>query len=297
LPEVRTILGQTPTQGAAAAKSAVAIVGASGLIGQALFRRLKTTRRILGTCLSRPRPGLVPLDIDRREFSILDGFDWVIVAAGMTNIDRCKLQRQQAWRINVEAVVELAEHLARRKMRIVYLSSDQVFDGNRGRYCEDDSPNPINEYGRMKLQAEQQIRQIQPEAVVLRLSKTYSTDCSEGGILAEVIHSLQQGKPYAAAEDQIFNPTEADWLSEQIEAAIERNLAGLYHLADPRIESRYAFACRVAREYGFDPEQIRRVRLSDLHFPEARALNSSLDVSRILNALSEPTVEHSASRG
>lgn len=271
-------------------KTAIAIVGASGLIGQALCRRLKNGYRILGTYHDRPRHGLVPLDICRREFSILDDFDWVIVAAGISNIDRCKLERHRAYQVNVEAVVTLAEYLADRKIRIVYLSSDQVFDGIKGNYREDDPVNPINEYGRMKWQVEQYCRQIQPNCLILRLSKTYSGDLKEGGILAEVIDALRKGKLYAAAEDQIFNPTDADWLSRKIEQAMSRNLSGLYHLADPRIESRYAFACRVARESGFDPSRIRRIALSELKFPEVRGLNSSLDVSRILGALNEPAV-------
>lgn len=281
--------------GGSSSRSAIAIVGASGLIGQALHRLLKNGYRILGTCHSRPREGLVPLDICRREFSILDGFDWVIVAAGISNIDRCKLERQRAYQVNVEAVLSMVEYLARRRIRVVYLSSDQVFDGTKGNYREEDLANPINEYGRMKWQVERQCRQIQPDCLILRLSKTYNADRNEGGILAEVIDTLRQGKPYAAAVDQVFNPTDVDWLARKIESAVSRNLTGLYHLADPRIESRYTFACRVARESGFDPDRIQRISLADLRFPESRALNSSLNVSRILNALSEPVAEYPVS--
>lgn len=281
--------------GGASRKSAIAIVGASGLIGQALHRRLKNGYRILGTCHSRPREGLVSLDICRREFSILDDFDWVIVAAGISNIDRCKLERQRAYQVNVEAVLSMVEYLARRRIRVVYLSSDQVFDGTKGNYREEDLANPINEYGRMKWQVERQCRQIQPDCLILRLSKTYGADRNEGGILAEVIDTLRQGKPYAAAVDQVFNPTHVDWLARKIESAVSRNLTGLYHLADPRIESRYAFACRVARESGFDPDRIQRISLADLRFPESRGLNSSLNVSRILNALSEPVADYPVS--
>lgn len=229
----------------------------------------------------------MPLDLCRRDFSILEACDVVILAAADSNIDRCKSCRQEAYAINVEGTIALAEYLADRQICILFLSSDQVFDGGRGNYLEDDVPNPINGYGRMKWHVEQRLREIQPSSLVLRLSKTYSTNLMEGGMMAEVIHTLRQGKTYPAAYNQIFNPTDVDWLSRQIEKAIRMNLVGLYHLADPRIESRYAFACRIAREYGLDPDRVQRVDLSDMRLVEARALNSSLNVSRILGVLNE----------
>lgn len=265
----------------------IAIVGASGLIGQALYRRLKPLYPVLGTYCSNEMDGLVPLDLCRRDYSILDASDVVILAAGETNIDRCKIHQQQAYAVNVEGMIALAKYLADREIRMLFLSSDQVFDGGRGNYLEDDIPNPINEYGRMKWHVEQRCREMQPSSLVLRLSKTYSTNLMEGGMMAEVIHTLRQGKSYPAAYNQIFNPTDVDWLSRQIEKAIRMNMIGLYHLADPRIESRYAFACRIALEYGLNPERVQKIDLADICFAEARAMNSSLNVSRILGVLNE----------
>ena len=194
---------------------------------------------------------------------------------------------QKAYAINVEGTVALAEYLADRQIRILFLSSDQVFDGSEGKYSEEDTPNPINEYGRMKRRVEQRLGEIQPSSLVLRLSKTYSTSLMEGGMMAEVVNTLRQEKPYDAAYNQIFNPTDVEWLSEQIEKIIRMNLSGLYHLAEPRIESRYDFACRIAHEYGLNPALIRRINLAELKCVQPRALNSSLNVSRIMKVLHE----------
>ena len=264
----------------------IGIVGASGLIGRNLFAFLrKKGRQVLGTYCSMRQKGLIEFDLLKDDFSLFDNCKVVVICSAISNIDKCLLQKEQAHQVNVVKTIELINYLARNGIKTIFLSSDQVFDGRNGDNAEDDEPNPINCYGSFKLCVEQHLINGIEDYLILRLSKTYSTNISDGGMLADIVNAFGRGGPVRSAYNLIFNPTDVSLVCNAILQSIEIDIKGLYHLADKTIMSRYEFACAIAKEYGYDPALVESIDFNSLPCIEKRALNSSLNVTKINKTL------------
>ncbi|MEW6087946.1 MAG: SDR family oxidoreductase [bacterium] len=259
----------------------IGILGASGLIGYNLFVFFKSNGiQTIGSYYSNKRDGLVKLNLFEDNFSIFNGCTHVVIAAGITNIDDCFRYKQEAYRCNVEKNIELIRYLADRKIKPIFLSSDQVFDGNKGNYDETEKTNPVNYYGDCKVQVEEFMRKNLKDYLILRLSKVYSRNLNDGGMFAEIFEKLRDGKKVTGAYNQIYNPTDVEIISMGIYHSINADLTGLYHLADKNIISRFEFAKNIAKEYNFNQCLIERIDFNSLPLLEKRALNSSLNVEK-----------------
>jgi len=260
----------------------IGIVGASGLIGHNLFDFLRAHgEQAMGTYCLTPKEALLRFDLLKDDFAIFDNCNVVVISSAMSNIDQYCLERDLAYQIHVVKTIELIKYLAERRIGIVFLSSDQVFDGKKGNYTELDKPAPVNSYGLFKLQVERFLRNHVGNYLVFRLSKTYSTNITDGGTFADIVGAFRKGGPVKSAYNLIFNPTDVKLVCQGIYQSIQMNIKGLYHLADKAVMSRYEFAHRIAEEYGFDPGLIVSVDFNDLPCLEKRALNSSLNVEKI----------------
>lgn len=257
------------------------IVGASGLIGYNLYNFLKKKGEdILGTYFSKEKKGLIKFDLKENNFSLFDKCKHVIIAGAITNLDECFLKKEEAYKINVERTIEFVKYLTNKKVKSIFLSSDQVFDGGKGNYTEKNEPNPINYYGEFKFKVEKFLRENSEDYLILRLSKTYSKNLENGGMFADIFLRLKEGKIIKIAYNQIFNPTEVEIVCNGILKGIKMNLKGLYHLAEDKIMSRYEFALNLAEEYRFDKKLIEPVDFNTLNLIEKRALNSSLNTQK-----------------
>jgi dTDP-4-dehydrorhamnose reductase len=137
----------------------VLIIGASGLVGGVLWSELSHRHDVVGTSHSAAVPELVSLDLqDEKALARLarDAFDVVIHSAGLVEISAAEAHPDLAWALNVRSVEVLLDALDGGG-KLVVLSSDNVFDGTRDSYTEEDPPSPINAYGRTKVAAESRV--------------------------------------------------------------------------------------------------------------------------------------------
>jgi dTDP-4-dehydrorhamnose reductase len=136
----------------------VLVLGASGYVGGAIWAWLSRRHAVVGTCSTRAIQGLVPLDLrDQQALAgAVSGFDVVVHAAGLVDLGTVEADPELAWLLNVRSVSELLSAIGP-AAKLVYLSSDNVFDGTREQYTEEDDPSPINAYGRTKVAAEELI--------------------------------------------------------------------------------------------------------------------------------------------
>jgi dTDP-4-dehydrorhamnose reductase len=237
----------------------------------------------MGTYFSREKEGLVRFNLLSDGFSLFDKCTHVVILAAMANIDQCFLKKEEAYKFNVEKTIEFIQHLKKRKIKPIFISSDQVFRGTKGNYNEEDAPDPVNYYGEHKLRVEEFLKNNLGSYLILRISKTYSRDVQENSMFAEIFLKLKNKEKIKAAGNQIFNPTDVKMLCNGIYFCIRKNLDSVYHLADRNIMSRYDFAQSVAEEFGFDKNLIEKIDFNSLHFLEKRALNSSLNVEKFMN--------------
>lgn len=212
----------------------------------------------------------------------------VVHCAAATNVDWCEDHEDQAMRINAAASGALARAAACVGARFAYVSTDSVFDGERGGYTEDDAPAPLNAYARSKLAGERRVAEALPDALVLR-TNLYGWNAQPKQSLGEwVLGRLQGGAPFPGFADVVFAPLLANDLADAILDSLERGMAGVWHLAAADAVSKYDFARALAVEFGHDPELVTSARAADVGFRAPRPRDTSLDATRAAAALGRP---------
>jgi dTDP-4-dehydrorhamnose reductase len=206
--------------------------------------------------------------------------DAVIHTAAYTDVDGCERDRARAYRVNYLATRVLAE-ASRGVELFIYVSTDYVFDGEKGLYREDDIPNPVNYYGLSKLLGEVAAQSILPgKSCIVRVSGLYGyspTGKRNFGINALV--KLLRREEVKAFHDQYLSPTYVVPLAEKLADIVEKGLTGLVHVAGPRA-SRYGFALKLADALGVDKSLVRPISMGELRLAARRPRDSSLDTSK-----------------
>ena len=257
----------------------VLITGANGLLGQELVRQLGSFVHydVLATARDdEPRfsggsCGYIALDItDGSSLSaIFQDFspDVVINCAAMTEVDRCESDRDACWRVNTEAVDNLARLCQAGGSRIVQISTDFIFDGLVGLYREDDRPNPLSYYGRSKLAGENAARGAGIDQwAIARTVLVYGAgrDLPRTNFVLWVINKLTAGERIKIVTDQWRSPTYAPDLAHGVERIIRFRKHGVFHLSGRELFSIYDMAVMVAESFGLDPELIQPIDGSGL---------------------------------
>ncbi|SRR5581483_5548195 len=237
----------------------ILITGASGLLGLNLALNARHTHDVIG--VDRNTLASVPFEVIKADLLAPQAVqhilsqakpEAVIHCAALANVDACESDPDLARRMNAELPYELADACLRRKIRLVHISTDAVFDGQleNGSYTESDKPNPLGVYSQTKYEGEQAVLKVNPLAIVARVN-FYGWSLSGKRSLAEFfINNLGNGKNVNGFTDVIFCPLLVDHLGEILLAMLERGLRGLYHVVGPQAMSKYQFGVEIARKFG-----------------------------------------------
>jgi dTDP-4-dehydrorhamnose reductase len=201
-------------------------------------------------------------------------------------VDRCETNRELAWSINAEGTGNVAEACRKIGAKLIYVSTDYVFDGNKGMYKEEDEPKPVNYYGLSKLRGEELVKKTCDAFVVARTSVLYGWHPSKRNYATWIMDSLKNRKRINVVTDHYNSPTYADDLAETISRVIERDVNGILHVSGKDRVSRYDFAMEIAEVFGLDASLVTPVKMADLKaWVARRPRDSSLDVGKAENEL------------
>ena len=198
---------------------------------------------------------VIPLDIE--EWDITDikigesiirehSPDIVLNLAAFTNVDGCEEYRELAQKVNGEGAGIIAELCRMHNIRLVHISTDYVFDGEKGSpYTEEDMPNPLSIYGMTKLSGEKNVMERYPSPLIIRAQWLYGN----GGetFISKVIKIAREKGVVEVVEDQRGTPTYAKDLAEPIRILIEKGKSGIYHISDSGSCTWFEFAREVFR--------------------------------------------------
>lgn len=204
----------------------------------------------------------------------------VVHTAAETNVDRCETEREFARRINVEGTANLAEACMKVGAKLILVSTDYVFDGDKGNYAETDEPNPISFYGLTKLEAERITASTLPDSLIVRPSVLYGWHPTKLNFATWVMKGLRERQTLKVVNDHINSPTLADNLADAIRKAVERNSLGILHIAGSERISRFGFARRIAKRFDLDESLLVPVEMKDLDWIARRPRDSSLNVGK-----------------
>ncbi|MFN0159375.1 MAG: dTDP-4-dehydrorhamnose reductase [Bacteroidota bacterium] len=267
----------------------ILLVGSNGLLGQKLTEVLTRGSAYYLVLASRSEKSVRPLlsaeyvQLDVTSRKDVKHLVWnaepdiIINASAMTNVDACELERELAWKINVDGMDNIIDGAKRNDTRIIHVSTDYIFDGKSGPYSENDRPEPLNYYGKSKLASENSLRTSGLPHMIARTIVLYGYGSGvKSNFALWLIGQLEQKLPVRVVDDQFGNPTLVDDLAYGIVSAIELGRTGVYNIAGREIISRYEFALRLARVFDFDERLITPIQTSQLKQPAVRPLKSGL---------------------
>jgi dTDP-4-dehydrorhamnose reductase len=271
-------------------KRKLLVTGASGLLGSKIVEIAKNDYTVIPLHKTKPlHSNSLELDITSTA-EVLNLFHKlkpyaVIHAASETNVDKCETQEEHAWKINVEGTRNVAA-ACKAGTKLIYISTDYVFDGKKGNYTEDDTPNPINYYAVTKLEGEKQVVQNCKNFAILRTSVLYGWHPFKQNFATWVITQLEQNKEITVVEDHYNTPTLADNLAEMAIEAIQKDLQGVYHACGSERIGRYEFARQIARAFDLNQNLIRPIKMEQLTaWIAKRPKDSSLNTDKIRSQL------------
>ena len=187
----------------------------------------------------------------------------IYLCAAYTWVDGCEMDEEKAKNINSFGPGRIAEEAQKVGAKVIYFSSDYIFDGTNGPYQESCLPNPINIYGRSKYEGEKLVLSACPEALILRTTIVYGPEEQGKNFIYQLVDSLQKGKEFLCAKDQIGTPTYNRDLVRMAIGLVEANAKGVYNCAGKEVLDRYSFACKCATLLGCDQNLIKGVTTSE----------------------------------
>lgn len=221
------------------------------------------------------------LDISNKEivetFFFSNKIDFCINCAAYTAVDLAEKEVEQAFKINSDAVKYLAEACEEQNATLIHISTDYVFDGNStNAYTPKDQTNPINVYGKSKLEGEKWALQLNQKTIVIRTSWVYSQYGKN--FYTTMLRLMNERDELNIVSDQIGKPTNANDLAKYILSLIENNDSkyGIRNFAGKEIMSWYEFAKKIAKENGFEVK-INPIPTSSYPTPAKRPMWSVLE--------------------
>lgn len=214
-------------------------------------------------------------------------FAAVLNCEGSCKLKSCELDPAMAHRVNVESVEALLDVVGQTDLRLVHLSIDLVFSGDRpGNYVESDSPDPVTVYGKTMVLGEQILASGRPDACILRISLPMGASFNgHAGAIDWIQSRFKKNRPATLYYDEIRTPTYTNCLNGLFETVLSNRLSGLFHAGGPRRLSLYQIGQIVNRVGGYDPSLLHGCFRHEAGPMPPRAGNVSLNSDRLARLL------------
>jgi dTDP-4-dehydrorhamnose reductase len=267
----------------------ILITGASGLYGSKLAELATARSHTVYSGYSRDPPASgTPIQFDVSNKNRVEEVfktanpDVVVHAAALTDVDRCELNKELAWRINVEGTRNIAEAVKTSHAFLVYISTDYVFNGETGQYEETDQTDPINHYGFTKLKAEELVKDLVDDYCIARASVIYGSTPAAGKInfALWVLNKLKNNEQVKIVTDQWNSPTLNTNLADMTMEILERKLTGTFHLSGATRINRYDFTKLIAQTFHLDVKLINPCSSEGFSWAAKRPRDSSLKTAK-----------------
>ncbi len=272
------------------------MTGASGLLGARFAERaLAKGHEVFSAYKEHPAPAGKRVRLDQTdEIQVGKTLSQIkpqaiINTAALSDVDFCEEHSDTAFKVNSESVSYLAEFAREYDSFLLQVSTDYVFDGEKGSYSELDPTGPVNKYGLSKLQGEKAAESvgegrwcIARTSVVFGWGRSYRPNAA-----TYVYEKLSRRETIRIVQDQYCSPTLNTNLAAMLIEIIERKLTGILHTAGASRLNRHELAQGVADIFGLDPKLVLKAEAKDASWRAKRPRDSSLDVTRAMRLLTE----------
>lgn len=218
----------------------------------------------------------------------------VFLLAAKTDVDGCEKDKElgkegDAWKINVEGVRNVANACLKNNKKVIYVSTDFVFDGENtpeGGYSEEDAPHPINWYSKTKYEGEKALIESGAKFIIVRTAYPYQKYESEKPDFVHAIGKrLQQNLEVQAVSDHIMSPTYIDDFAMAIRNLIEEDAEGIYHITGSGALTPFDAALLIAKKLGSNLHLVKKTTRADFFKDRAvRPFDLSMKNAKILKS-------------
>lgn len=247
-------------------KSTTAVIGSGSMVGSRYIDLVEKNYQLIKSDLKSD----VPMDITD-ENSVADffkktDFDNVILFSAFTNVDAAEQQRGDkegiAYKINVEGPINIAEKCQELGKKLIFISTDFVFDGTEGPYDEASNPGPdlekVSWYGITKMEAEKAVAREYPDAIIVRIAYPYRGKFEgKDDFFKKTLKMFKDGKLYPMFKDQELTPTFIDDLAIALPLLLEKKQTGTFHIASLKVTTPYDVIKKLIEKVGGDPSVVK----------------------------------------
>lgn len=264
------------------------VTGGSGFVGGHIVRIASEDWFVTATYHSFP---VDPAGADFRSMDLTDheGIrslvrevrpDVIIHTAAWSDLDRCEREGDRVFLLNADATAVLAEACAEVGSRLIYTSTDIVFNGEGGPYSETDEPHPINVYGRAKLAGEEGIRAVGADHVIVRVALVYGEPVTRGQSFSEKILSrVGKGEVMPLYTDQFRTPMLVQNLARALLELAGSDFTGTLHVGGPDRVDRYTFGLALAAHMGFSAQLLKPILMDEVQTEAPRPMDVSFNTA------------------
>ncbi|MEZ4722713.1 MAG: SDR family oxidoreductase [Flavobacteriales bacterium] len=264
------------------------ILGASGLVGGNCLKYFQTQGlNCLGTHFSFATDETVfyntldPSDPTNADVSTFNP-EVIVHCGALTWVDYCEEHPDESYEktvVSTQNAVKLAKQF---DAKLVYLSTDYVFDGKKGFYREDDEVNPLGVYAKHKLEAERLVQAELKEYLICRITNVYGDEIRGKNFIARLSENMSKGEPMELRlpVDQYATPVNAADVARAIYELLVGMKVGVYHFASTDYLNRTQLAERVMNYFGHDGVSLIPVRTEQLNQPAARPLAGGMSAEK-----------------
>ena len=267
----------------------ILITGASGQLGNAVLNEFQDYEilavDLIPTAIQSQSIKFKSLDITKKDEvkSVIQSFkpEIILNLAAMTDVDACEENPELAEEINSNCLNSFLDEF---QGTFVQISTDYVFNGEAGPYDETDQTDPINNYGRTKLNSEKILSEYTNPWIILRTNVVYDyIQSTKASFVKWIVDSLSNGKSINVVNDQWNNPTWTVSLAKILHQALNKKMTGLFHFGGADQVNRYQFAEMIAEVFNLDRSLIKPISTSDLNQIAPRPLNCGLKTQLIVS--------------
>ena len=272
----------------------VLVTGANGLLGQELITLLlQRKHEVIATSKGPGRlQSSVANKLTYQDLDITDGLavqkvitefkpDAIIHAAAMTQVDECELNKIDCYNTNVTATRFLIEAAKEVNAKLLYVSTDFIFDGSAGPYREEDEPKPLNYYGSTKLSAETEVTESGLHWAIARTVLVIGNAVgTRSNIISWVKDKLSKGERIKVVNDQFRTPTFTEDLAKGIVLILEKNASGIYHISGKDLLTPYDIALKTAAHFRLDNSLIEKADVTSFSQPAIRPPRTGFHIDK-----------------
>lgn len=267
----------------------VLILGGSSYVGRHLIAKINPNN-VLFTYNKTTISGGVKFDstvMDIEEVVDLNEVNSAVILLGDTNPETCIEDVEKSENLNVRSIKRIINALSTYNIKVIFASSEFVYDGGTGNYIESDKTKPILLYGKQKLEIEHYIRKNISTHTILRFAKIYGSELDDKTLFTSWLKLVELENNIVCADDQYFSPVHIDNVVDTILFAISNEMRGIFNLAGPVRKSRMELLLILIREINKIEDcntNVLPCSIDDFDLNEKRPKDVSMNPSKLVSA-------------